>query len=138
MRVDFMLAAEAATVTQDNKISMLGADLQHIYAPTAPVVIPFFSVVLKIEFTREEAVGSHVLEILIVNEVTQSSVTIMRNEFANLSPDDTTETAVLRAISTNVNTTFSTFGNYSIRAVVDGRVVHNLPIFVQERLHNDH
>src|SRR5829696_4797180 len=54
MEIEYALLANAAEMSSDGKLYLMGADISHVYGPTFPLVLPSIALVVKVTFGPEE------------------------------------------------------------------------------------
>lgn len=132
MEVRLAVLADAANVSRDGKLNILG-EFNQILVSDFPAVHPSMTLVIKVEGDISEVEEEHNLQIRIVNEDGKRVAEIEEIRFRFSEPADAALPASKGMIATLHTAVFEQPGVYSFDIFIDGRYEDAIPFQVIRR-----
>ncbi len=132
MEVRLAVVADAANVSQEGKLNILG-EFNQIFTSDFPTIHPSMSLVIKIEGDISEVEEEHRLQIRIVNEDGERIAELEEKTFKFSEPADAAFPAAKGMITNLRNVIFDRPGVYSFDILIDGRYEDAIPFQVVRR-----
>ncbi len=128
MDITFALLADAANVSAEGKLNILGV-FSTLSASSTPVVHPQLVLVLKVEAGVEEVGVSHQLKITLKNEGNSEIAALpeFTFELPRMGFHNAPDSNLILVIN---GTVFPSFGRYYFDLALDGKTSHQIPIEV--------
>jgi hypothetical protein len=128
MKVELMALCDAATESQ-GKLNLLGA-FDHLWARESPIIHPSCAIALRLRFSRAEQ-GEHRIRI---NFADADGKLVMPSLDGKIHMGGTlSQSSILTNLILNVQQLkLSSFGEYTIDLIVDGKHEGSLPLFVKQ------
>ncbi len=131
MDVDFAFICDHAEIV--GKINALGIGFDTIYAAEVPSTHPYFHLVVQLRASITEA-GHRDMEVRLIDADGNDVIPPITGSFEVPRPSAGTEaTARLAVLFQNV--TFSNYGSYSLRLVIQGTEMVQIPLRVASPPH---
>jgi hypothetical protein len=120
MQLAYAFIADAATLTPDGKLGVLGGDFQIIQARQFPAIQPAISLVLKVRGTVEEWREEHHLQVRVVDSSGQSIHPDVDGPIPHLKPALSPDLPMGVAVIVNYQgIQFHEAGDYAFRVALD-------------------
>ena len=126
MKVDFAFICDYAEIA--GKINALGIGFDRIYAPQVPCKQHHFSLVIQLRATVVEA-GQKSMEIHLIDEDGHDVIPAVKGQFVIPKGEGTIE-SLGRVLMEFGNVEFKRYGSYSLRAVIEGIEMVEVPFRV--------
>lgn len=135
MKLGFAMLADAAQLS-DGKVSIIGGDYDTIYAASYPARHPVLTLVVRLDFEPSEAAHEHRVHLSMTGPLGSHVITTEPRPFTPTLPAGAARRTrdVLKAyIVVTVNgLIFEQQGKYTIKTVVDGTTVSELPLYLEK------
>ena len=128
MKVVFALVADAANVSQEGKLNILGS-FANIYASTFPARHPEMQLVIRMEASPAEVDKKKQIEVTIVDE-DGSKISGFAGDFVVPKAAQPGEYAHMQLVMRLVDTVFPKKGKYAIYVLIDGNTEATVPLSV--------
>ncbi len=128
MEIDLAVLADAANVTVEGKINIIGV-FRNFLAPTLPVTIPLFYIAVTLTLTEVELGGSHQLEIHFRN-ANQEITTQVGTSVFMVQPQKDYNYPMINLLTRVANLQVAEYGLYFFELIIDGAIIKTIPFFV--------
>lgn len=135
MEVRLAILADAANVSQEGKLNILG-EFNTIWAATFPVALPRMVMVLKLEASMGEG-ARHKLGIRVIDQDAQAVAPPIDGEVQLGPPVESGEPMRTQVILQFDHLPFSSAGTFAFEVLVDGRRQASVPLYVRQRAKNN-
>lgn len=132
MEVRLAILADAANISRDGKLNILG-EFNQILTSDFPALHPSMTLIIKVEGDISEVEEEHKLQIRIVNEDGERVAELEEIRFRFSEPADAAFPASIGIITTLRNALFDRPGVYSYDILIDGRYEDAIPFQVIKR-----
>lgn len=129
MRIAYALLADAAQVSSDGKVSLLGGDVRTITAESVPVEQAVLAIVFRIVIEANDPQDSE-LEVKLEDSHEQKIAPIFKQRLVVGDEDADALDASIPAVLTYTGLKFDTFGTYRFVLRVDGKILAQVPLRV--------
>ena len=126
MDVDFSFICDHAEIV--GKINALGIGFDTIYAAQVPTTHPYFYLVVQLRASITEA-GQKEMEVRLIDADGKDVIPPISGSFEVPRPSAGTE-AIARLAVLFQSVTFSNYGSYSVRLVIQGTEMVRIPLRV--------
>jgi len=123
MKIDFAFLCDYAEAPA--KINALGIGFDKLIAPQVPARHPHFALVIQLRATVVEA-GEKTIEVHLIDDDGKNVLPALRGKFAINRPVEGDLESVGRVVMEFGNVEFPKYGNYSVRAVIEGLEMVNI------------
>ncbi len=126
MDIDFAFICDHAEIA--GKINALGIGFDTIYAAQVPVTHPYFHLVIQLRASITEA-GQREMAVRVIDADGNDVISPISGPFEVPRPGAGTE-AIARLGVLFQNVTFTNYGSFSVRVIVQGTEMVNIPLRV--------
>ncbi len=131
MKLAYAVLADAAQVTPDGKVSMLGGDFDTIFARTFPAPHALLSLVMRFDVERRECGYEHRLQIMLLGPLNSPVMPAATTAFVPQINPALTDRPVKAFIVVNLQgLVFQTQGTYHFHISVDDVKKGELPLYL--------
>src|SRR3990172_13234108 len=130
MEVEYAFLADAAQVSSDGKLFVLGGGINRVFAQRYPTVHPYMTLVLKLHLHPTECDREHTLEVELwdpdgrpVGGKLSGTFSAQRQEKGRPS--------FVQLVFNILQTQFGAPGDYQFNIVVDGQHIKTLPLSLE-------
>jgi len=123
MKIDFAFLCDYAEALA--KINALGIGFDRLIAPQVPARHPHFALVIQLRATVVET-GEKTIEVHLIDDDGKSVLPPLRGKFGINRPGEGDLESVGRVVMEFGNVEFPKYGNYSVRAVIEGLEMVNI------------
>lgn len=127
MQVDFAFICDYAEAT--GKINALGIGFDRINATKLPIRVPHFSLVIQLRSSSMEA-GEKTIKVHVIDDDGQPVINPLDGKFTVTLPHEGEIETTGRVVMEFGNVQFNKYGGYSIRAIVEGVELVDIPFKV--------
>lgn len=137
MRVNFAVLADAANITSDEKLNILGV-FGAVYGPKVPFVHAKMSIALDLEADPSEVGMTHTMKPALVDDKgnvmweppDEKAATLELNW---IDPENVPTNPRFNLVMNLVSVKFPRFGHYAIQIKVDGQSIYEIPLEAVEK-----
>jgi hypothetical protein len=129
MQVKLALLADAANVSREGKLNLLG-NFDTIYARSFPTAHAHMQLVLRLEAGADEAGSVHAVEVQLL--APDDTVLVRLPATLTVHRQEAGETIRIDHILTLTNVAFARPGRYAFRIVLDGGTATTVPLRVEQ------
>jgi hypothetical protein len=131
MEVEFAFLADAAQAS-GNKLYVLGAGFDRIFAAQFPAVHPLMALVLKLKLHPAECDREHNLEVELWDPDGQAMGVKVAAKFSAEKPKPVGRSAYVQLVLNLAQIRFPKVGDYAFQIVVDSQHYKSLPIYLEQ------
>lgn len=133
MQVEFAFLADAAQISTDGKLYVLGAGIDQINVPEIPALIVSIFLVVKLGLQPTECDRPHTLEVLEWDPDGKPVIQPLSIPFsASRHPSKPTHQVFVQLLANMVNQRFERPGEFGFYIIVDGIQLKAIPLLVQQ------
>ena len=131
MRVDLAVLADYATMTQDQKLVIVGV-FDTILVPDLPAAHPFLHLALRVCYGPVDT-GAHNLKVRLVDPDGQEVIPTLQADFTVDMPTESDDEGALQMVFEVGNVQFAAAGPHAVDVLIDDRYEETVPLSIKTR-----
>jgi hypothetical protein len=133
MQLAYAIVADAAQVTSDGKVSMLGGGFDTIRVPSLPFIHPTLALVALLDVAKDESNRDHQLRIEFIGPLgSRPNPPAMSTFRPQPNPAGSDRPIRFQFVANLQGVLFEQFGKHVIRLVVDGEELGIVPLYIEK------
>lgn len=130
MQIEYAFLADAAQVSSDGKLFVLGGGIDRIFATSFPATHPLMTLVIKLQLHPSECEREHGLQVELWDSDGQPIGPRVSGNFS-ANRQERGRLSYVQTVLNLHNVQFSVGGDYAFQVVVDGQHLKTVPLYVE-------